>query len=146
MTLRLLVIANETAPDDELRDVVAARAAGRDTEVMVIAPALAGRLAFWTSDDGRARREARQRVTRCLSALRAAGLTADGAVGDASPLLAIGDALRVFDADEVLIATHPPGDSNWLERGVVSRARARFSLPIHHLVVEGDRLLRHAAA
>jgi GABA permease len=78
--------------------------------------------------------------------LRAAGLAAEGDVGDASPLLAIGDALRVFDADEVLIATHPPGSSNWLERSVVSRARARFSLPIHHLVVEGDRLLRLAAA
>jgi hypothetical protein len=41
-----------------------------------------------------------------------AGQPAEGAVGDASPLLAIGDALRVFDADEILIATHPPGDSN----------------------------------
>jgi len=146
MTLRLLVIANETAPDDGLRDVVAARTAGCDAEVLVIAPALTGRLAFWTSDDGRARHDARQRVNRCLTALRAAGLAAEGAVGDASPLLAIGDALRTFDADEVLIATHPPGSSNWLEREVVSRARARFALPIHHLVVEGDRLLRLAAA
>jgi hypothetical protein len=39
-------------------------------------------------------------------------------------------------ADEVMISTHPPGRSNWLERDVVARARARHPLPIEHVVVD----------
>src|SRR5437764_924842 len=58
----------------------------------------------------------------------------------------LADALALFPADEVVIATHPPGRSSWLERNVVSRARARFHTPIHHLVVEGDRHTHFAAA
>jgi len=63
----------------------------------------------------------------------AAGVPARGAVGDADPVVAIEDALRTFAADELVIATHPPGRSNWLERGLVERAE-RFALPITHVV------------
>jgi hypothetical protein len=34
-----------------------------------------------------------------------------------------------------VISTHPPGTSNWLERGVVDAARARFDVPVTHVVV-----------
>ena len=60
----------------------------------------------------------------------------DGWVGDADPLQAIADALVVFGADELLIATHPEERSNWLAHDLVGRACARFSLPVVHLVVE----------
>ena len=45
-----------------------------------------------------------------------------------------------------MIVTHPPGQSNWLERGLLTKARARFDVPITHLVstfglVEEERLL-----
>jgi len=33
-----------------------------------------------------------------------------------------------------VIATHPEGQSNWLERGLIEKATARFDLPITHLV------------
>ena len=33
-----------------------------------------------------------------------------------------------------MIATHPEGQSNWLERGLIEKATARFDLPITHLV------------
>jgi GABA permease len=46
------------------------------------------------------------------------------------------DALRLFPADEVMISTHPPGRSNWLEHDVVDRARERFDLPVTHVVVD----------
>jgi hypothetical protein len=144
MTWRLLVIANETLESRQVPELVASRSAGRVAEVLVIAPALSGRLAYWASDVGDARRAAEARLRNCLAGLEAAGIAAVGAVGDANPLLALGDALAVFGADEVLIATHPPGESCWLERDVVTRARARFAPPIHHLVVEGDRLARVA--
>ena len=138
MSWRLLVIANETLASRDVRDLVAARSAGRATQVLVIAPALSGRLAYWASDDREARRAAEARLRACLDALAAVGVTAEGAVGDADPLLALGDALALFPADEVLIATHPPGASCWLERDVVTRARARVAAPVHHVVVERE--------
>ena len=71
-------------------------------------------------------------------------MTAEGEVGDAYPLTAIEDALRIFGADEVIISTHPEGRSQWLERGVVRAARERFDVPITHVVV--DLLAEHEEA
>ena len=50
--------------------------------------------------------------------------------------MAIEDALRTFPADEVIISTHPPDRSRWLERGVVQRARDDVELPVTHVVVD----------
>ena len=146
MTWRLLVIANETLATADVRNLAQARSAGRQAEVLVIAPALMGRVAYWSSDDAGARRAAETRLRRCLESLRTAGIAAEGSVGDADPLLALADALAVFPADEVLIASPAPHDAGWLERDLVHRARERFPGPIHHLVVRGERLTRVAAA
>ena len=45
----------------------------------------------------------------------------------------------VFGADEVIVSTHPPGRSHWLERDVVERSRERFDVPITHVVVDLER-------
>jgi hypothetical protein len=42
----------------------------------------------------------------------------------------------VFQADEIVISTHPPERSHWLERGVVERARDEIDLPVTHVVVD----------
>jgi hypothetical protein len=58
-------------------------------------------------------------------------------VGDHhEPNASLEDALRDFPADEVIISTHPPERSRWLERGVVSRAREEVPLPVTHVVVD----------
>jgi GABA permease len=44
--------------------------------------------------------------------------------------------LRTFGADEIVISTHPPGRSHWLEQGVVEGARERFDVPVYHVVVD----------
>jgi GABA permease len=74
-----------------------------------------------------------------LAALADEGVEARGEVGDDDPMQAIEDALRTFGADEIIVSTHPPGRSNWLERGVITRARERFDLPITHVVVDLER-------
>ncbi len=76
-----------------------------------------------------------------LIAIGGLGLKARGEIGDSDPNVAIEDALRVFPADEIVISTHPPDRSRWLERGVVDRAREQIDLPIAHVVVdlEADR-------
>ena len=134
---RILVIANETCASRGVVDEVRYRA-GAGGEVVVVAPALArSRLEHWlASDVERRQEEAAARLDESLRAFADAGLNARGHLGDADPLQALDDALRVFDPDEVVISTHPPARSNWLERQVVRRARERYEMPITHVVVD----------
>jgi len=126
MERRILLIANETVEARALEEV----SRGRSVEVLVIAPALNSRLRHWISDEDDARRTAGLRLGRCLQLLGARGIAANGSVGDADPLLAIGDALHFFDADEIVIATRTNGNSHRFERDLVHRARARYSRPV----------------
>lgn len=133
---RLLVISNATCTGTELFDEIHRHSTERDTEVLVVAPALISRLHWWMSDGDAGSAEAQERLTISLERLRAAGIPARGAFGDADPLQAIDDAMRVFHPDEIVIATHPRGRSNWLERDVVAHARERFHVPITHVEVD----------
>jgi hypothetical protein len=137
---RILVVANETVGGEPLLQQVKQLAAQGNTRVLVVSPALNTRLRHLASDEDPARAQAQERLDRSLAELDRNGVRASGEVGDGDPLQAIEDALRTFGADEIVISTHPEGRSNWLERGVVSNARERFAVPIHHVVVDlGDR-------
>jgi GABA permease len=134
---RLLVVANETVGGTALRDEIRNRTRGRDSEILVVTPALAGsRAAHWASDVDEALELARQRMELSLIEIDRLGLKARGEIGDSDPNVAIEDALRTFPADEIVISTHPPERSHWLERGVVERARTEIDLPITHVVVD----------
>jgi hypothetical protein len=134
---RILVVANETLSGRALRDEVAYRAKGSGhSEVRVVCPALNTKLKHWTSDEDDARDAAGQRLANVLATLAHAGLNAQGDIGSDDPVQAIEDALRTFRADEVIVSTHPPGRSNWLEAGVVTRTRSRFPVPITHVIVD----------
>lgn len=131
---RILVIANRTCPCPSLVDEVARRIGSGQGDVLIVAPALNSRLRHWVSDVDEAVARAHDRVDLALAGLHERGIDARGEVGDANPLLAIADALADFPATEIVIATHPPGQSNWLEHGLIERAVSRFDLPITHLV------------
>lgn len=133
---RILVIANETVGGETLRDEIHRRAEAVEERVRVVCPALMSPVRYFASDEDAPRAAAQERLDRSLQALRAAGVTAEGEVGDADPLQAIEDSLRTFGADEIIISTHPEGRSQWLERGVVRKARERFDVPITHVVVD----------
>jgi hypothetical protein len=136
--LRILVVANETVEGEELLETIRARVQERPADIYVVSPALNSKLRHWTSDEDGARDAARARLDRSLVRLGAVGLDARGDVGDADPVQAVEDALRVFGADEIVLSTHPEGRSHWLERGVVSGARDRFAVPVTHVVVDLD--------
>ncbi len=133
---RILVVANETVGGRELLDTVTRRSEEVDEKVLVVCPALNSPLRHWVSDEDEARAAAQARLNRSLAALRAAGVDAAGEIGDGDPLQAIADAVRTFAPDELIISTHPEGRSHWLERGVVDRARERFTVPVTHVVVD----------
>ena len=133
---RILVVATETPGG-------ATPILGADSEppseVLVIVPALNSRLRYWLSDEDDARRAAGVRLAAFLANLRAAGIETEGRVGDADPLQAVADALHRFEAEEIVITTHPDGRTHWLARDLARRARRRFAQPIRDLVVEQRR-------
>ncbi len=134
---RVLVIANETCTGSELFETIRERADGPGSEVLVVAPALTSRLRYWMSDEDSGIAAAEERLSISLERCGAAGVAARGALGDADPLQALDDAMRTFAPTEVIVATHPEGRSNWLERGLVAQAGERFDVPITHVVVDG---------
>ena len=136
-TYRLLAVANETVTGRALLEEIASRCRGREAEILVVTPALAGsRAAHWASDVDEGIELARQRMELSLIAIRDAGLKARGEVGDSDPNVAIEDALGSFAADEIIISTHPPQRSRWLEHRVVQRTREEIDLPVTHVVVD----------
>ncbi len=134
---RIIVIANETLPGANLDALVAG---SPNVEVLVVAPALNTRVRHWMNDDALAIRRATRRLHASVGGLIALGVDARGEIGDADPLLAAEDALRLFPADHLVVSTHPYGRSNWLAVNLIERLRERLTIPITHLVVESAHL------
>lgn len=135
---RILVLANETLAGTVVLDEVGRHADPAVSDVLVIAPRLAkGRLShFLDSDADEARERARERLEETVVALRERGFDAHGDLGDPNPLLALLDAAWSFAPDTVIISTHPPERSQWLENSVVTKARERLAMPVHHIIVD----------
>ena len=136
---RVLVVANQTVGGKALLDEIRRRVQDEArSEILVVTPPLAGSAAeHWSSDIDQGIADARARLDASLAAMRGAGLEVRGRMGDHhDPNQAIEDALREFAADEVIISTHPPQRSRWLEGGVVEKARAELPQPVTHVVVD----------
>ena len=146
---RILVVANQTVGGRALLDEIKGRSKGKPSEIYVIVPALtSSRLEHLAHDVDGAIAEAQSRLSESLRVMSAAGLRARGHVGDHhDPNTAIEDALREFPADELIVSTHPPERSRWLESGVVERAQKEIPLPVTHVIVdlEAERASQPAA-
>ena len=135
---RVLVVANETIGREELVSAIGTRALAEKTTFLVVAPAVTSSLKAWANDEDPARAAAQERLDEMLARLASAGIDAKGQIGDSDPLVAIEDAVHTFHPDEIVISTHPPGQSSWHEKGVVASAAARFDVPVSHVVVESE--------
>ncbi len=133
---RVLVVANETVGGEELLSAISTLALTHKTRFHVVCPALNTRVKTFTSDEDPARDAAHERLGATLARLVSVGIEASGVVGDGDPLVAVDDAVRTFGPNEIVISTHPPGKSNWLEKGVVDAVRARYDVPVTHVVVD----------
>jgi hypothetical protein len=132
---RVLVVANETVGGTALQETLA-QVVKPSSEILVVVPALTSPVRHWTSDVDGARSAAETRLQTSVARLTSSGLSVRGQIGDQDPMVAIEDALRTFGADEIVISTHPAGRSHWLEQDLIGRARARFALPITHVVTD----------
>jgi hypothetical protein len=133
---RILALVSEPVDADALRQAVGTEAAD-SAEVLVVAPALNTRTRFLFSDPDPAIERAEAVEQETVERMSEEGIDAAGDTGESDPLLALNDALQTFEADEIVLFTHPGGGSNWLEEGVVEEARERFTQPVQHIVVEG---------
>jgi GABA permease len=136
---RVLIVANETVGADELLGEIRRFAADRDAEFFVCVPANPvdtgqaehkGAVYLWEAT----RRAAQERLDTTLEILRGHGLQADGAVGDYRPMVAMDEAVERFRPDGIVISTHPAEQSAWLRDDLVERARAKYPLPVEHVV------------
>jgi hypothetical protein len=144
MPRRLLVVITAEVADGVLRDLVRSRA-GDDAEMLVVAPASEiSRLDWLTNAEDDARTEAASLADKTAEATPTEDVEAR--VGDADPLKAIEDALRTFDADEILVVAHRDDEAVWLEEGIGATAQARFSLPVARVTVAEDGSLAESSS
>jgi hypothetical protein len=132
---RYLVIANQTLGGKHLLQKIQECIAGGPARFHVVVPATpSGEHLTWT--EGEAQAIAQRRLDRALESFRDRGAEADGQVGDANPLLAIQDALRREEFDEIILSTLPPGASRWLKLDLLHRVERSFDVPVTHVVAE----------
>ncbi|MEA2458864.1 MAG: hypothetical protein QOC95_1836 [Thermoleophilaceae bacterium] len=135
MPKKILALVSEPISADVLRSAVGEDVAD-DAEVLVVAPALNSKKRFFLGDPDAAIARADDVQEETVGRLDDAGIDAAGGTGEEDPLLALQDALVTYDADEIVLFTHTGGKRNWLEEGLVDRAKERFDTPIRHMVVE----------
>jgi hypothetical protein len=124
-----LIVANQTLTSDSLRDAIAARLEEGPIRTHVVVPLspVGGRL---TWDEAESRSVAQERLDEVLKRLREMGAEADGEVGDRDPVMAVRDAMRGREVDEVIVSTLPKGMSRWLGEDVPSRLRDSVAAPV----------------
>ena len=136
MGKKILAVVSEPVSADALKSLIGEQGA-QDAEVLVVAPALQSKRRFILADPDPGIERAEQVQEETVERLDEEGIDAAGDTGESDPLLAIQDALQTFQADEIVLFTHPDGSENWLEEGLVEQAQERFEPPVRHLVVEG---------
>src|SRR3954453_4719078 len=135
----LLVLADVWCRVDGLCDEVIRRA-GDTGRVLVVAPALAGRLHTLTNDTDRESEIAQARLENVLARLEQHGVRAEGRVAAQDPALAGEDALDGFAATELIVVAEDHEHANWSERGLTARI-ARPGLPVTRLTVAHEQEL-----
>ncbi len=71
--------------------------------LLVLAPVQASRMDRWAGDIEKARFESQRNLAVSIATLAAAGIEAEGRVGDGDLVLAVEDVLRTYAATEVVV-------------------------------------------
>ena len=130
--MKLLVLTPEPVDADLLRTALGDEVEG--AEVLVVSPATnQSKLAFWVSDSDEAIAEAEARPGGDGRAARGGRASTPPATpARASPRSRIQDALATFDADRIVVFSHPEGDRDYREDEGLADAEERFGVPLTH--------------
>ena len=134
---RYLVVANQTLGGEHLIESVRQNIATGPCVFHIVVPATPSD-EHLTWKEGEARAIAERRLALALARFQELGAQVDGEVGDGNPIMAIEDALRQAQFDEIIMSTLPPGISRWLKLDLPSRVASRFRLPVTHLVADPE--------
>ncbi|HSK90748.1 MAG TPA: hypothetical protein VK875_05500 [Euzebyales bacterium] len=140
---QVLILANATLRAERLQEHLRRQADAADTLFLLVVPAVAtdpqpressfatvGRPVHTREHSLSGEMLAEHRLNEALPRLAQAGLQIEGMVGDADPLRAAEEALRRFQADEIVLSTLPQSSSRWLEVDLPSELRRRFGIPV----------------
>ena len=131
MATNVLVVANLTAASQHLLDALKARAERSPIRITLVMPA---------QGPGLGGREAvRARLDEALEGMRAAGLEADGAIGDADPMEAVAECFDPARHDEAVVCTLPGRSSKWLQHDFPHRVARFTGVPVTHVVADDLR-------
>jgi hypothetical protein len=136
--MKVLVLASEPISADELRAALEAGDDGErsdldDVEIRIVAPALhSSALQFWISDADEAISKADAVWRTSVAKLGAAGVDAQGDTGEGDPMRAVEDALANFDANRIIVFTHPEPEQRYREDIDDGELEERFGRPVEH--------------
>ena len=132
--MKLLVLTPEPVDAPMLRSVLGEEIEG--AEVLVISPATnQSKMAFWVSDSDEAIGEADGAQEETVERLEEEGVDAAGQTGESDPGVAIQDALATFEADRIVIFSHPEGEQDYREDDGLADAEQRFGVPVTRAVI-----------
>jgi hypothetical protein len=130
----ILAFLNEVAGGRRLLETIRDRVEAGATRVALVAPQnqpVAGQIV----DRDELREAAQSRVEVTEAVLEEFGVDAVGAVMDPDPSLALDDAARAFEPDEILLSCLAETRFGLLRRDLVEWAKARFEVPVTHIPV-----------
>jgi len=131
MAANVLVVASQTAGSQHLLDALIHRAERSPIKVTLVMPA---------QGPGLAGREAlREPLDQALAAMRAAGLEAEGSIGDNNPMDAVAEYFDPARHDEVIVCTLPGRSSKWLQHDFPHRVARFTGLSVTHVVADDLR-------
>jgi len=119
----VLVVSSVPEIPPEVREELGKEA----SKVHVVAPAVKqSRLQWLTNAEDDARIEAERTAARVAQATADDAERVEAEAGDSDPLLAVEDALRTFDADEIVVVVRRGEEASWLEEGAGETIAERF--------------------
>jgi hypothetical protein len=146
---RYLVIANQTLAEREVTQAIRQRLEAGPSSFYVLVPNtragdLAARVARSApiapaaslTTDEQATAHARHRLGQLLRDLRDLDAEADGDLGDADPVKAVGELLERRQFDEIILSTLPQPVSRWLGMDLPHRLQRRFGLPVTTIITK----------
>lgn len=124
----LLVVANQTADSPELIAALERRAQAGPLHVTLLAPTL------WSERD-----TAQRRVDSALTKIRAAGIEAEGRLGDQDPIVAVQEAWNPARFDGIVISTLASSVSRWMQIDLPHRVARLTDCNVEHVQAVAPR-------
>lgn len=137
VTHRVLVVADEVFQGSDLADELRSHLGRTDgVGIFVVSTATAhSAIDQELGDVDGPAAEARDRLDRIVGDLRGQGFQVSGEVGDADLLVAVGDGLNEFPADEIVVVSHIDSEREYAEKGLWDRLSIDFHPPVTQLEV-----------